>query len=288
MRQSLLWIAVLVIVLSTLFISALMGTGSAPFAFGQFLHLLAVNLPVGCLIAAAQYGIIVALRRYVSLRSDTLRILLDFVCCNAVVGLAAAAFGVMAKPGYYAIMFAWNSIIWLVIELCLYHAGSVDHERAMALLEKDNAMYRYEALREKVNPHFLFNCLNVLSSLTYEDPPAANVFAKRLSAVFRYLLSHNEGTTVSVGEELEFVRAYCYLEQVRFGDCLGIRVETHPSCSERRLLPASVQLLVENAIKHNVASEDHPLRIIVAAGPDGVRVENSVCLRGNVEATASG
>lgn len=283
MKKRLLGIAVLVIVLSTLFISALICSGKEPFNLEKFLQMLAVNLPAGCLMGAAQYGACVLLRKCVPLRADTCQIALDFLCCNAAVALAAVAFGLMTKPGYYVIMLTWNSLIWLAIELCLYHARSVEHERSVARLEKENAMYRYEALKDKINPHFLFNCLNVLASLTYEDAATANTFAKRLSAVFRYLLSHNEGTTVSVGEELEFVRAYCYLEKVRFGGCLDIRIEADAAYTERRLLPASVQMLIENAIKHNVVSDRKPLRIAVRVGREDVLVENDVCLRSNVE-----
>lgn len=283
MRKRLLGIAFLVIVLSTLFISALMCSGNAPFNSGKFLQMMAVNLPAGCLIGAAQYGIIVLLRKWVALRSDTLQMVLDFLCCNVVIALTALVFGLITRPGYYVIMLTWNSLIWLAIELCLYHARSMEHERSVERLEKENAMYRYEALKDKINPHFLFNCLNVLSSLTYEDAATANIFAKRLSAVFRYLLSHNEGTTVSVADELEFVRAYCYLEKVRFGDCLDIRIDEVGAYAECRLLPASVQMLIENAIKHNVVSERNPLRIAVTIGHEGVVVENDVCLRSNVE-----
>jgi LytS/YehU family sensor histidine kinase len=147
-----------------------------------------------------------------------------------------------------------------------------------------------DTLRNQVSPHFLFNSLNTLVALIPEEPAQAVTFTKALSQVYRYILQHKEKEVVDLGTELDFTEAYIHLMKVRFEDALRITVEVSPD--HRRLLvaPLSLQLLVENALKHNVASVAHPLHVdIHVENGRTLVVRNNLRRRqGSVEGTGTG
>lgn len=100
-----------------------------------------------------------------------------------------------------------------LIEIFLYHKSQLENEMKLNIAEKEKAVYQFETLKNQINPHFLFNSLNVLSSLAYQDAEKANLFAKKLSSVYRYLLATHERETVTLQEEMQFVDSYLYLEK---------------------------------------------------------------------------
>ena len=121
----------------------------------------------------------------------------------------------------------WNWIMVLAIEIYFYNTDQLWSEREKARYKYEvlkNQVNKYEVLKNQVNPHFLFNCLNVLSSLAYSDAEKANLFAKRLSGVYRYILDTRETDKVTTDVEMAFVRSYIYLESVRFSDTLQVSV----------------------------------------------------------------
>lgn len=181
-----------------------------------------------------------------------------------------------------------NTVLVLFIELYLYYKRQLETERQLAEAEKQKALWQFEALKNQVNPHFLFNCLNVLSSLAYADADKANRFAKELAKVYRYLLQSAEKHTVSLAEEMAFVSSYLYLMKIRLGDTLKLTVEDAGGFSARQVVPASVQLLVENALKHNVSTSERPLEIRIAVTESGVSVENNIQPRRYVASTGVG
>lgn len=129
--------------------------------------------------------------------------------------------------------------------------------------EQLNLQNEFDTLKSQVNPHFLFNCFNTLSSLISEDPAQAEVFLDELSKVYRYLLSNNENGMSTLKNELRFIESYYSLLKTRHGDAIEIQVEVDRKY-ENYLLPSlSLQLLVENAVKHNIVSRQHPLTIEV-------------------------
>jgi sensor histidine kinase YesM len=140
--------------------------------------------------------------------------------------------------------------------------------------QKESITAKYESLRNQVNPHFLFNSLNALSNLVYEDQDKAVKFIKQLSDVYRYVLDTRSQEVVLLKEELAFLESYLYLQQIRFGDKL--KIELNVPDREFRVAPLALQLLIENAIKHNVISEDDPLVIKVYAEQDFIVVENNL------------
>ena len=141
-------------------------------------------------------------------------------------------------------------------------------------LEKESALSQYESLKNQVNPHFLFNSLNALTHLVYEDQDKAAKFIKQLSEVYRYVLDSREKEVVSLEEELKFLEAYLFLQQIRFGDKLRINVKFNEVKSF--IAPLALQMLIENAIKHNVISEEEPLSIRLYMERSFLVVENDL------------
>lgn len=141
-------------------------------------------------------------------------------------------------------------------------------------LQRENLSAKYENLKSQVNPHFLFNSLNALTNLVYEDQDKAVKFIKQLSDVYRYVLDTRDREAVPLEEELKFLQAYVFLQQIRFGDKLKIDVQLNGTKS--LVAPLSLQMLIENAIKHNVISEDNPLFVKVYADEHYLTVENNL------------
>jgi len=141
--------------------------------------------------------------------------------------------------------------------------------------------YKYEALQNQINPHFLFNSFNVLSELVFEDQKKAVGFISQLSQLFRYVLDSRDKELVPIQEELEFIQAYSYLLQTTFEDKLIIQQEFKAEEGEM-IVPMTLQLLIENCVKHNEISAKQPLTVSITREGGNLRVEN------NLQAKASG
>ncbi|MBD2757883.1 sensor histidine kinase [Spirosoma validum] len=128
-------------------------------------------------------------------------------------------------------------------------------------LEQENSHMQLRALQAQVNPHFLFNSLNSLSSLIDEEPDRASQFVDRLSVVYRYLLKANDQPLTTLGKELDFIRSYYQLLKTRYGDGLTLTVRVEEGAESKLLPPLTLQLLVENAVKHNSTLTQQPLWI---------------------------
>ncbi|WP_286755318.1 histidine kinase [Roseivirga sp. UBA838] len=151
---------------------------------------------------------------------------------------------------------------------------ALDAER----LKKEQMATRYESLKNQVNPHFLFNSLNALTNLVYEDQDLAADFIRQLSKVYRYVLETRSKEVVSLETEMKFVESYLFLQHIRFDDKL--RVEASVSGFENRMLPPlALQMLLENAIKHNTIAKDEPLTISIRVEEDMLVVENNLQIK---------
>jgi PAS domain S-box-containing protein len=128
-------------------------------------------------------------------------------------------------------------------------------------LQKENLQSQFDMLKQQVNPHFLFNSLNVLTSLIKLDPELAESFTEQLAKVYRYVLENKEKDLVPVNTEMDFLRAYVFLINIRFMDKVHIDIAFDEEKEDRMLLPLSLQILIENAIKHNTFSRKNPLFI---------------------------
>lgn len=128
-------------------------------------------------------------------------------------------------------------------------------------VQKENLQSQFEVLKQQVNPHFLFNSLNVLTSLIKIDPDLAESFTERLSKVYRYVLENKEKDVVLLSAELEFLNAYLFLLEIRFMNKIVIEINIDKSYYDFQILPIAIQLLIENAVKHNTFSKVKPLKI---------------------------
>lgn len=136
-----------------------------------------------------------------------------------------------------------------------------------------------EALQSQLDPHFLFNNLNTLSALIEPGNAPAQDFVEQLADVYRYVLLAQGRATVPLAEELAFIETYLALHKARFRDNLRVEISIVPAALARHVAPLSVQLLVENALKHNVASREHPLHLrltVTADAPEALVVENTL------------
>ena len=124
---------------------------------------------------------------------------------------------------------------------------------------------QFESLKSQISPHYLFNCLNTISSLLYKDSHMAEEFIRRMADTFRYVLSNQKQKLVSLREEVEFVKAYYYLLQVRYENHLKLEINLPKNLLDTRIPPMALQMLVENAVKHNLISKDQPLLVYISA-----------------------
>ena len=141
---------------------------------------------------------------------------------------------------------------------------------------KENVEFRFEMLRNQVNPHFLFNSLNTLAGLVYQDPDTASSFTRELARVYRYVLEAGEKEIAPLEQELVFLDAFIYLVKIRYAEGLDVAVNVPQEARLSQMPPLTLQLLVENAIKHNVVSASRPLRIDVYSESDTLCVSNTL------------
>jgi sensor histidine kinase YesM len=173
----------------------------------------------------------------------------------------------------------WFSVILTIIISLILHSREFLLRGRQATLDKEvhqkeSIRAKYEALKSQISPHFLFNSLNALTNLVYEDQDKAAKFIKQLSEVYRYVLDTREKEVVPLEEEKRFLNSYLFLQQIRFGDKLKLEVDLDQARS--LVAPLVLQMLVENAIKHNVISEQDPLHIRIFQQDGFIVVENDL------------
>lgn len=141
-------------------------------------------------------------------------------------------------------------------------------------LRTEKMASQYQSLKDQLNPHFLFNSLNVLSSLVYEDADKSAAFIQKLSKIYRYVLEVQKDEVVELKKELDFAENYLDLQKIRFGENLQFSIKVN-SVKGYFLPPLSLQLLLENAIKHNIASQKDPLFIHILQKENELWISNS-------------
>lgn len=155
--------------------------------------------------------------------------------------------------------------------------------------KKESLQAQLENLRNQINPHFLFNNLSVLSSLVYKDQDKAVDFIDQLSKVYRYVLENKEKELVDLRSELKFIESYCFLLKIRFGENIRFDIKVSSLDSEKFIAPMALQLLIENAIKHNEISEELPLVVKIFVDGKFLVVSNPIQLRkGYVDSSKTG
>ena len=169
-----------------------------------------------------------------------------------------------------------NSTITVLLTSLLYITG--EKEKTIVENQKlsiENMRARYETLKGQINPHFLFNSLNTLNGLIGLNDDKAKEFLHQLSLVFRYSIQNKEKTTLD--DELVFIEAFCILMNIRYGQSLAIKYHIDNKYRSHLIIPLSLQMLVENAIKHNTISNRYPLTITIeTTNNNTVRVWNRI------------
>ena len=256
----------------------------------QFMSRMMLNLPLCLLIGFMDVWIITATDRYSGISNGIIRILLDLgittLMCMAIVGSLnymlvdkVISLGAIVKNSLPVV--PWNWIVVLQIELFV-------SQSRRDKIEKEKAQYQLMTLKNQVNPHFLFNSLNTLASLAYTDANKTNFFAKKLSSVYRYFLTTSEKPSVTLAEEMTFVETYFQLEKIRFGESLQLRIRIPAEAQGKSVIPTSIQMLVENAIKHNINTEQSPLIIEITSSGNTITVSNNYQPRQNVKGNRMG
>lgn len=152
-----------------------------------------------------------------------------------------------------------------------------DMEVQAEQLKKENAFAQYEALKNQVSPHFLFNSLSILSSLVHVDAELSGKFIDQLSRAYRYILEQKDNDTVSLKTEIDFIKAYAFLLKIRFENKFELKIEIADDIANKfRIAPLTLQLLVENAVKHNRMSAKEPLIVSVSTDRTFLSVSNPV------------
>ncbi|NOZ35926.1 MAG: hypothetical protein GXO80_11585 [Chlorobi bacterium] len=171
-------------------------------------------------------------------------------------------------------------VITFLITFTFYGIGFFEELKKAIVREEElkrNILeLEYATLKNQVNPHFLFNSLNVLTSLVSENKDAVK-YIKTLAEVYRYLLEHKDKQIVDLQTELKFVEAYLYLHQIRFGTNLKVNITV--SEYNYSIVPLSLQMLTENAIKHNIISEEQPLQIDISISDGYIIVKNNLQIK---------
>ena len=256
----------------------------------QFMSRMMLNLPLCLLIGFMDVWIITATDRYSGISNGIIRIMLDLgittLMCMAIVGSLnymlvdkVISLGAIVKNSLPVV--PWNWIVVLQIELFV-------SQSRRDKIEKEKARYQLMTLKNQVNPHFLFNSLNTLASLAYTDANKTNFFAKKLSSVYRYFLTTSEKPSVTLAEEMTFVETYFQLEKIRFGESLQLRIRIPAEAQGKSVIPTSIQMLVENAIKHNINTEQSPLVIEITSSGNTITVSNNYQPRQNVKGNRMG
>jgi len=203
-------------------------------------------------------------------------VLLRFVSLVIILGNPVERFTNDENAGaYYLFGFVMTLIISLVFHaLFFYKALNENKVKEQQIVAKTETA-KYESLKSQIDPHFLFNSLNVLTSLISENPKQAERFTTKLSKVYRYVLEQKSKDLIELDEELQFAKTYMELLKMRFENAVSFEIPEKASSLELKIIPLSLQLLLENSIKHNVVSEENPLKVIITEENGYLKITNN-------------
>jgi len=164
---------------------------------------------------------------------------------------------------YYTFGLVITLIVSLVFHVVFFYKALSEKKVTEQQIVAKTETAKFESLKSQIDPHFLFNSLNVLASLIGENPAQAEKFTAKLSKVYRYVLEQKNKDLIGLDEELKFAKTYMELLKMRFENALTFDIPEKASNPELKIIPLSLQLLLENTIKHNVVSEEYPLKVVI-------------------------
>lgn len=242
---------------------------------------------------------------------DRLKQTLRFVVLGAVLLLYCVGFTALYGELYYNLFFVFPhkeelwadysvldrdlTVMMVVISLIIvgfhsfiyYFKNWQDAEVTAERLQKENIRAQFEALKHQVEPHFLFNSLSVLTSLVHKDADLAAQYIAQLSKIYRYVLEVRDETVVPLAQELDFLNAYIFLMTVRHNDSINFKIELSDDTRKYTFVPkSSLQMLAENAVKHNRFSKESPLLVHVSEDREFLKVMNNLNRRELIEGSS--
>lgn len=195
-------------------------------------------------------------------------------------GAASAIFNIPLNPSLVTIGYLLYFLMTLVLNLVYFGIAYFFSWKKDLInlggIQREQAIVKYNSLRNQLNPHFLFNALTSLNNLIFENQQLASDFLQQLSKVYRYVLQNKEKETVPVSTEVDFIAHYISLLRIRYGIAIEFSIALSETAKEKQIVPVTLQILIENAVKHNVVSMPFPLKIRVAADDDYLIVENNI------------
>lgn len=194
-----------------------------------------------------------------------------------------------AFPSMFAISLLVQITVYCVVFMSNY-ALNARNKMQKEIGKANMAQYRYMKLKQQVNPHFLFNSLNILDCLVCEDQnEKASLYIHKLAGIYRYMIKSEDEEVVPLGDELSFVGQYVDMLRIRFPEGFNVEMDIPEEMMGSFVLPCSIQLLIENATKHNAVNTEKPLTIKVAADNNHIRVTNNINPKvGRIESTGLG
>jgi len=192
----------------------------------------------------------------------------------------------ISNRGFYITALVITIIVSTTIHAISFFKEIQREKQISQKLRQDKLASELSALRSHVDPHFLFNSFNVLSGLIDEDSEKAQDFLAGLSKIYRYILEQRNDATSSVEDELDFAKKYLDLQQMRFENSINVETNISSGVMDRKIPSLSLQLLLENAIKHNGFSDESPLKINIFDDNDELVVSNTVRKRKNISDTS--
>ncbi|MGH2623155.1 MAG: sensor histidine kinase [Sphingobacterium sp.] len=241
-------------------------------------------------MCAADYALLIFLNKYLPYTKNIFsRVLADIAGITGICLILLWVFNYMiyevllipeeGLPPFmvkFAFAMAANIPILLVFELIYYFQSEQKAIADSEIAKRKVLLFQHETLRAQLNPHFLFNSLNVLSSLIYINPENANKFTKALSKTYRYVLSLTKQPMVTLEQELDALDSYMLLMRMRFENSFTFTIDTKADRQHNKVIPLTLQLLIENAFKHNMATEELLLDIKITIDQDYITVENNI------------
>jgi len=210
----------------------------------------------------------------------------DYLLCTILAYLGAKGYGDYLGDEFVSNIsknFVTTMIIGTLYETGYFFGKYRDHAVEIEQVKSQQLKSELNVLKNQISPHFLFNSLNTLVTLIHENQDQAANFTEKLSQVYRYILQYKDKEIIKLKTEMDFIDAYNYLLKMRFESCLEINTRINPEDLEKYVAPLTVQMLIENAVKHNVVSLSSPLGI-------DVYVENgsSLIVRNNLQRKTEG
>jgi len=179
-----------------------------------------------------------------------------------------------------ALLITWMIIGFEIFKLYVKHSHQIEKDKAR--MQKELLLSKYESLKNQLNPHFLFNSYSVLTTLIHQNPDLAVDFLNQLSNMYRYILDNNSNQMVSLEQEFKFLESYLFLLKTRHENSIHINMNIGLELKNFFVPTLAVQMLIENAIKHNAFSVEHPLEInIFSEGQDFLVISNIIRKTGN-------